>query len=70
MDALYVGSVIEKQKRMEQESLESRAYAQSWNLAVALMAPFFATREAPVSDYVQENIEIWQKYFLEKLTNR
>ena len=60
-----------KSKEPAQQDTQDRiAYAQSWNLAVALMAPFFATKEAPGSDYVQENIEIWQKYFLEKLTNR
>lgn len=58
------------QEPANNDKQEQIAFGQSWNLAVALMAPYFATKEAPGSDYVQENIEIWQRYFYQKLTNR
>ena len=42
------------------------AYAQSWNLAVAAMN---IPVESQFED-LEEGIEVWQKYFYEKLTER
>lgn len=56
-----------KSKEPEKQDTQDRiAYAQSWNLAVAVLSE----KNKFHSDELQHNIEYWQKYFYEKLTNR
>lgn len=45
------------------------AYAQSWNLAVAICAEHFSPVESPAEGQ-KKRLENWQKYFYEKLTER
>jgi hypothetical protein len=51
---------------------EQIAFGQSWNLAVALVAPKFipSDEDATLDSVWQNEIERWQKYFYSKLTNR
>ena len=62
-------------KNIKIESTQDRiAYAQSWNLAVALWSPTFATKEwISAQENIEEDrkmyLEAWQKYFHKKLTN-
>ena len=43
------------------------SYAQSWNLAVALIAPRYQAMEKVDPILAQETLESWQKYFYQKL---
>lgn len=52
------------------ETVDDRIkYAQSWNLAVALMAPVVA-KDMCSEDEMKERVERFQKYFHNKLINK
>lgn len=54
------------------ETIDDRIkYAQSWNLAVALVAPSSKAMEKGIIDGdIKLCIEFWQQYFHEKLKNK
>ena len=59
-----------KPKAPVAETLDDRIkFAQSWNLAVALIAPSNSKGIAPDKE-IEEALEYWQPYFHKKLINK
>ncbi len=56
---------IIEQRRRDTDTQERIRYAQSWNLAVALMSGCVSV--ADESNALKSNIEFWEEYFYKKL---